>query len=372
MNRVFGAPEPEKGSPGLPIATSLSALARSSSARSPASGSPVGSRRTRSSARLGRVSALGAVISFLVAAAWSGTASDGAVVEPELFHAAPGVKYTPEGRQVRWRKPNTTVTIDASVNEIGPEAGEAIRAAFGSWLTANANLPALTFDTASGLGTEAKPDGKNSVVYAPITLAGHERDLAITLTYSDEKTGDILESDIVINKNFPFDVVGLPDTIEPNASRDDKPDGPTPLAENASSDQAKADSIRVGTTVQTERRSSCVAQQIQSSCGRDIYDVGNVMTHEVGHFFGLGEDMNDTSATMYVCTNRCETHKRELAEGDSTVLAELYPTPMLELGKAGSAAVGCGGARFAPRGLPTGAALLALFTALLLVRRGRG
>jgi hypothetical protein len=73
--------------------------------------------------------------------------------------------------------------------------------------------------------------------------------------------------------------------------------------------------------------------------------VQNVMTHEVGHFFGLGEDMEDSSATMYYCTNRCETHKRVLTVADASVMTTLYPEDAPETGE--SKAAGCGGARLA-------------------------
>lgn len=353
----------------LPPATSLSALAQSKGPGDSAV-SPAGAvHRTRG---LGRIAALGAGLSFLLVAGFAGSHAKVQTPHADVLHAAPGVKQTPDGKQVRWRKKSTTVYIDASVDQLGPGVRHAIQGAFGTWLETGASLPRLTFDSATGLVTQPKPDGKNSVVFAPITLPGHERDLAITLTYSDEKTGDILESDIVINRNFPFEVFESTDQTERRADghRGNSLQDGDDDSDDKDSDDETADSVRVSTAVQTERRSSCVAQQVQSSCGREVYDVANVMTHEVGHFFGLGEDMSDTSATMYVCTNRCETHKRELATADAGVLTALYLDPIPELDQ--STAAGCNAARIAPRGASGIAGISALLAALVLRSRRRG
>lgn len=296
--------------------------------------------------------------------------------EQSAVQGSPGVKHTSKGNEVRWRKRQTTVYIDSSVDRLGPHARDAIRAAFGAWLETNARLPGVTFDTTSGVAVEPKPDGKNTVTFAPITVKGHERDLAITLTYSDEITGDIIESDIVINANYPFEL------IKQNGSRSEEPgfvdaDGEEPdeygtvhaaLAAEAANG---ADNLRVNSTVRSEQRSSCVAQQVEPACGRDVYDVQNVLTHEVGHFFGLGEDSENTASTMYVCTNRCETHKRMLTNADTTTLTSLYQGEFTDSEDSTAEAVGCQGARLAPTGSPATGALFAAAAALVLAARRR-
>ena len=69
------------------------------------------------------------------------------------------------------------------------------------------------------------------------------------------------------------------------------------------------------------------------------------MTHEVGHFFGLGEDETDATATMFYCTSPCETHKRSLEPSDETTMAEVYADGYEEDDL--DAGVGCSGARIA-------------------------
>jgi len=82
--------------------------------------------------------------------------------------------------------------------------------------------------------------------------------------------------------------------------------------------------------------------------------------------------MDDTSATMYVCTNRCEVHKRELSEADRTVMTALYAGGELSASSSDSEpAAGCGGARLAPRGNLAEAGLALLAGLVLLGRRKR-
>ena len=44
------------------------------------------------------------------------------------------------------------------------------------------------------------------------------------------------------------------------------------------------------------------------------------------HFYGLGEDMTDTTTTMFITSKPCQTHKRTLTESDVTSMSGLYAT----------------------------------------------
>jgi hypothetical protein len=70
------------------------------------------------------------------------------------------------------------------------------------------------------------------------------------------------------------------------------------------------------------------------------YDLESVVAHEVGHFFGLGEDMADAEATMYFRTSRCDLGKRVIGPADAAELAVLYaelPDESAERAQAGTA-----------------------------------
>src|SRR5262249_54708605 len=54
------------------------------------------------------------------------------------------------------------------------------------------------------------------------------------------------------------------------------------------------------------------------------YDVASVVTHEIGHFWGLGEDMLDTTATMYFSTPPCHVINRQLKLADVNAISSLY------------------------------------------------
>jgi hypothetical protein len=304
---------------------------------------------------LARYVALGAALAGVVVGAATFGSHPGKAVTRSVHHGTAGLKRTQRGADIRWRSKDTNVRIDASLDKLGGGAKAAIQSAFATWLGAEATLPRVHFDASEKASAQAAPDGKNTVLLAPITVAGHEHDLAITLTYSDEETGDIVEADIIINSEYPFRLLGnVSDTGAEDAQSES--DSKTQVTTSGSQPSVSAS------------RASCQNTSQAPTCAGGSYDLQNVATHEVGHFFGLGEDMDDPSATMYYCTSRCETHKRVLTNDDAVVMNVLYSAT--SDGSPGSAG-GCGGARVAPRGALGEAAWLLAAAALGLSRRKR-
>jgi Matrixin len=269
-------------------------------------------------------------VSALVGTAAAGGLSRTMNVSRHVHSGSPGYKTSHSGRELLWQRRSVTVYLDGSLAKLGPQANEAVMQAFGQWLGSDPKLPALSFDSGH-TSTEPKQDGKNTVSYAPITTPGHEHDVAITVTYANDQTGEIVEADVILNARYPMGV------LTPKAKLDGNGNG-GPHADEAMDCQNR-------------------------------YDAQNVVTHEAGHFFGLGEDLTERSATMFLSIDQCETHKRLLSSTDVGAVTSLYAasrTP--EEGGAGGPA----GCSFVGAPSRYGALLVSgLILGLGLVRRRR-
>jgi hypothetical protein len=222
----------------------------------------------------------------------------------QIVSGNPALKKASDGASVRWHTGKSTLYIDSSLEQLGSNAREAVQLGFGTWLGSGAKLPNLTFDSTTGARFGQTPNGKSEVSYGPITLAGHENDLALTVTFSDPQTGEVVEADMVFNSNHPYGL--LPYQAAPGA-------------------------------MTTDDMAMCAQK----------YDLQSIATHEAGHFFGLGEDYDSTPATMFYTTGRCETNKRVLLPSDETTMDALYVANATQSEDDASVdkAKGCGGAR---------------------------
>ncbi len=271
-----------------PLAASISPLVQRLRSVAPAMGVLFRKKRSSPVARVALAILVGTVAYGIFA---SGHKAHRSVI-PVVVSGTALIRQTPSGAHERWGNTSVTVTLDASLDALDPAAKDAVRSAFGTWVASGIALPRLVFES-SAKSRGAVQDGVNLVRYGPITLPGHEHDLAVTIGYEDATTGEILEADTIFNSDYPM--AALP--------------GP-------SSEKAEEDSSR--------------------GCD-DRYDLENVATHEAGHFFGLGEDAADTRATMYFRSLPCQTHKRVLTDPDRAVMTTLYAEPFA------GAAQGCGG-----------------------------
>jgi MYXO-CTERM domain-containing protein len=247
-------------------------------------------------------------------------------VEADVRSGSPGYRRSSTGVDQHWAKKSVTVYLDGSLQKLGKGGDDAVMQAFGSWAASDPRLPDLAFDSGQ-TSTQPKQDGKSTVSYGEISTPGHEKDVAITITYSNDKTGEILEADMILNARYPMGVL----------------------------------KAKLGEASKHEQH-----EQESDDCD-DRYDAQNVATHEAGHFFGLGEDMTERRAAMFLSIGQCETHKRALAPTDVSAVSTLYAqveTP--EEAAAGPRACSLGGAP-APGG--AGAAVAAVFGFALLRRR---
>lgn len=100
-----------------------------------------------------------------------------------------------------------------------------------------------------------------------------------------------------------------------------------------------------------------------SGCA-EVYDLQNVLAHEVGHFLGLSHEAERREATMYPRAGRCEVTKRDLDDDDRDAIATLYGAmPSPEQALAGCSAGGASGGA-------AGLVLVLLATAALRRRSG--
>lgn len=220
-------------------------------------------------------------------------------ISSTLASGSPGYRQVKGGKHLRWEKKALTIYLDDSLGRLGAGGHEAIIQAFGQWATSDPRLPDLSFDTGS-TSSLPKQDGKSTVSYGRITQAGHEHDVAITVTYANDRTGEILEADIVINALYQVGVLS---------------------ARAAAVTQTAAATQPSALASQSKNRDGRSSEAVDC---RNRYDAQNVATHEVGHFFGLGEDVTERSATMFQSINQCELHKRLLGTTDVEALSALY------------------------------------------------
>ena len=243
------------------------------------------------------------------------------------------VKHAQGGELVRWRRPNVAWTVDRSVRDV-PGAEDAIKAASGAW-TKRGGAPVLTVAAASAAEAVLEPgfDGTSAIFYAKDGFAPAGAALAVTLLSFDDRTGEVLEADIVLNGKYQIGVVGAA-AAKPTSA---------------------------------------------SAPGAETYDVRRIVAHEMGHALGLSDEPARKDALMYLYIARAQALPAKPASDDLAGIAALYGAGAAQGASAGSSAsadhAGCTGAvvaRSGPRSAP-GAAYCAvgLVMAALVMARSR-
>ena len=338
-------PPRSKQTPEIKYQPSIMSLRSAASTVAPEDQSPNSAQQARKPATRRKLWFF-AALSVIAGVVGGRALHSGAHISADVRSGSPGFKKSPKGQDLHWDKKALTVYLDGSLQRVGPGASEAVMQAFGQWVASDKRLPDLTFDTGQTSPTP-KQDGKSTVSYARITAPGHEHDVAITTTYANDQTGEIIEADIVLNALYPMGVLPAKTPAQTSQGTGSKDDDNDKGHDGSSSKSTHGD---------------------ESSDCRNRYDAQNVTTHEAGHFFGLGEDFTETRATMFLSIDQCETHKRLLATTDTTALGTLYA----ESEDPAEAAAGPRACSFV--GVPQGNGALALsagFLGLALLRRRR-
>jgi predicted Zn-dependent protease len=188
----------------------------------------------------------------------------------------------------RWVNPIVRVTVDESLLALGDEAFEAVIGAVSAWQESDPYLPTLIVEKSERrqvIGYDAGGTNQNSVVFVPDGAKVAKGALAITIITFDQESGQVLDADVVVNGEHAFGV----------------------------------------------------AESMSQEARTAAYDVQNVLTHEFGHFLGLGEEYEHQGATMYAYSLPGETEKRDLDSLDEERITSLY----VESSQGAAAPAGC-------------------------------
>lgn len=189
-----------------------------------------------------------------------------------------------------------TVNVEGSVDQLGGAAFEAVVQAASAWQNAPGILPTLVVQRGPDdpIGYRRNGGNRNTVRFAPDGDPLANGALAITVITFDAHAKQILDADVVLNGEHGFEFF----------DRDARNEG------------------------------------------MSTYDLQNVLTHELGHLLGLGEELSDDAATMYAFSQPGETGKRDLEVVDENSIADLYSEafdPAVQAGCGGAAIAGYDG-----------------------------
>ena len=186
------------------------------------------------------------------------------------------VKQTSAGATVRWHAGDVSLRVDPSmydffselaIDQIVADSAEAWHGLPGApdlWISEGAP------------GEQGFARGRtDNGVYLVEDWDLQENALAVTVATFETKSGKIVDTDILVNANHPFDMM--------------------PAVENE--------------------------EEIEDT---HAFDLLAVMTHEMGHVLGLGESYDVRMATMWPSVARGETHQRDINEDDEAGVTEAY------------------------------------------------
>jgi Matrixin len=227
--------------------------------------------------------------------------------------AAFELKLAVDGHALHWEQSRVDYVVDPSVEAAVGGGSAAVAGAVRGW-SAAAGGPTLTI--AAGQGA-AKPgvDGQNSILFAPKGFAPAGTALAVTVTSYEETTGRIVDADIVINGIYRFAVLASGERPESGTG-----------------------------TVSTDGTSSTEGDGERTA----PFDVAHVVSHELGHSLGLGDERVDRTALMYAFTTPGDATTRAPSADDVSGIDAIYgAAPDPGSTSSGSSPSGCGQASIA-------------------------
>jgi hypothetical protein len=247
------------------------------------------------------------------------------------------LRQTAQGKPIRWQAERVAFAVDPGIEKAIPGARSVIMQVIDSWSErSGAPVLAITF---AQTPLKAAVDGVNAVLVAPPGFAAIGSALAITLTSYDEASGAILDTDIVINAENAFAILGQGARAKLGA-----PHVPTDDAPHVELDGGVAHAF-------------------------GPFDFQHVFAHEIGHALGLGDSDSSPYALMYAYTLPGDASVRVPASDDVDGVAAQYGPPIPHQSEGG-----CSSSVSGSRSKTDGRSLTALaflFGAFVATRRAR-